>query len=117
MERGKQKFQYLPKAHNNLTEEEAAALMPKETLEVKGELPCPCCGYITIPKGGEDTAYICPVCFWEMDAFLQSEDEPSDQNHGLTLNEARENYRAYGATLERLKQYCRPAKEHEIPHK
>ncbi|MBR6748421.1 MAG: hypothetical protein IKM07_05730 [Clostridia bacterium] len=29
--------------------------------------PCPCCGEITIPNGGDALAYICPVCLWEID--------------------------------------------------
>lgn len=82
---------------------------------VKGDTPCPCCGNITIPNHGDALAYICPVCFWEIDLFISSEDEPSDQNHGLTLTLARENYRKYGATLERLKQYCREPLAEEIP--
>lgn len=86
--------------------------------EPKGpKQPCPCCGCLTIPPGGEATAYICPVCFWEMDCFISSQFEPSDQNHGMTLQEARENYKTYGAVLPRLKQYCRPPKLEELPEK
>jgi len=35
-------------------------------------------------------AFICPVCFWEINLFIKSEDESSDQNHDLTLDQARE---------------------------
>ncbi len=107
-----QKYRFLPTAKNNLSPEE---VVPQEKPQVKGEQLCPCCGYITIPKGGECTAYICPVCLWEMDAFIRSDEEASDQNHGLTLKEARENYRIYGAVIERLKQYCREPYPEEIP--
>ena len=49
---------------------------------------CPCCGYYTFPVPADQAvAYICPVCFWENDVFIESDDEPSDENHGLTLNE------------------------------
>lgn len=41
--------------------------------------PCPCCGYLTYPVPREDAiAYICPVCFWENDVFVTSDDEPSE---------------------------------------
>lgn len=81
--------------------------------EVIGDSNCPCCGYLTIPNKGEALTYICPVCMWEIDLFIASDDEESDQNHGLTLNQARENYKKYGAVQKRLKQYTRQPKECE----
>ncbi len=68
--------------------------------------PCPCCGCKTIPNQGNAMAFICPVCFWEIDLFINSENETSDQNHGLTLNQARENFKTFGAVLPSLKEYC-----------
>lgn len=65
--------------------------------------PCPCCGERTIPNSGDAPAFICPHCFWEIDPFIQTEDEPSDQNHGLTLRHARENYEKYGVCAEQLR--------------
>ena len=88
---------------------------PEERRPVRGDAPCPCCGNITIPNGGNALAYICPVCLWEIDLFIQTEDEPSDQNHGLTLNQCRENYRACGAVLPRLIKHSRPAEKEELP--
>ena len=79
--------------------------------------PCPCCGFITIPNNGDALCYICPVCFWEIDSFIQSDDEASDQNNGLKLTEARENYQRFGAVLPRLKEYCRQPEKHEYPTK
>ncbi len=59
--------------------------------------PCLCCGNETLPVPAEEAiAYICPVCWWENDVFLHSNDEPSDENHGMTLLEARDNYTKYG---------------------
>lgn len=65
--------------------------------EVIGDSPCPCCGYITIPNKGDAIAYICPVCMWEIDLFIQYDDDASDLNHGLSLKKARENYKKFGA--------------------
>ncbi|WMI81355.1 CPCC family cysteine-rich protein [Anaerotignum sp. MB30-C6] len=62
-------------------------------------------------------AYICPVRFWEIDLFAKADDEPSDQNYGLTLCEARNNYGEFGAALPRLKEYCTEAKDWELPRK
>ena len=65
--------------------------------------PCPCCGYKTLPIPiNEAPAYICPVCFWENDIFIQSLDEPSDENHQITLKEARENFKKFGAAEKRF---------------
>lgn len=59
---------------------------------------CPCCGYFTynVPAN-EDCGYICPVCFWENDPFIASDNEPSDSNHGITLKEAKFNFSKFGA--------------------
>ncbi|MHC1747341.1 MAG: CPCC family cysteine-rich protein [Cellulosilyticaceae bacterium] len=72
----------------------------------KNPAPCPCCGYITIPNNGDALAYICPICFWEIDVFIQDDNEPSDCNHRLTLIQARENYIKYGAAQPHLKEHC-----------
>lgn len=106
-------FQFLPTATNNIFGEPPER--EQEPPEPKGDLPCPCCGCVTIPEGGQYTAHICPVCFWEMDSFIRSDDEPSDQNHGLTLKQCRENYKTYGASQARLRQYCRPPRPDEKP--
>ncbi len=65
------------------------------------DAPCPCCGTISIPSGGDAPAFICPHCFWEIDPFLHAEDEPSDLNHGMTLRQARENYTTFGISAEK----------------
>ncbi|MCI5499388.1 MAG: hypothetical protein MR419_07675 [Clostridiales bacterium] len=71
--------------------------------------PCPCCGCRTLPVPREEAvAFICPVCFWENDVFTRDENEPSDENHGLTLCQARENYRRFGAVLEEFQAQVRP---------
>ena len=58
---------------------------------------CLCCGNETLPVPAEEAiAFICPVCWWENDVFLKYPNEPSDENHGMTLLEAHENYIKYG---------------------
>jgi len=95
------------------------AAAPEGTDELppmRGKYPCPCCGCLTLPVAQEEAiAYICPVCFWENDVFTLSDDEPSDENHGLTLNEGRANYRAFGACSERRYHLARKPTKEELP--
>ena len=78
--------------------------------------PCPCCGYKTFPVPKEDAlAYICPVCLWENDVFDPGEDQPSDENRGMTLTEGRAAFRRLGAVREDLVQYARPPLPEEQP--
>lgn len=103
---------YLPEASNNLAEPQQAE-PPKE---YRGEHPCPCCGCLTLPVPQEEAiAYICPVCYWENDVFLSDDEEPSDENHGMTLLQARENYRAFSACSKRFLTYVRAPKPTELP--
>lgn len=106
------KYKYLPTAYDNCTDDAEEFCRP----EPEGKYPCPCCGCITLPvPQNEAIAYICPVCFWENDVFISSDDEPSDENGGITLNTARENYKKFSAARERLAQYTRPPRRQEMP--
>lgn len=59
--------------------------------------PCKCCHHKTLPVPSEDAVgFICPVCLWENDVFTADDNEPSDENRGLTLREGQQNYRKYG---------------------
>jgi len=91
---------------------------PKRTEEKAwpGRFPCPCCGYKTFPVSKEEAvAYICPVCFWENDVFTPGEDQPSDENRGMTLRQGREAYRRLGAVREDLVRYARKPLPEEMP--
>lgn len=91
---------------------------------------CPCCGYQTLDTHGEYD--ICPVCFWEDDAYLvfsektirgiyydkepaldELLDIPSEANHGLTLRQARENYRSFGSCEKEMLPYVRKPYKNE----
>lgn len=81
---------------------------------MKMKYACPCCGYFTFPvPPKDDVGYICPVCFWENDAFISAEDEPSDCNHGMTLLEGRANFKAFGACEQSMLIHVRPPKADE----
>lgn len=96
----KEKYRYLP----NVGKGETSSKEQLSTDEKdRGRYPCPCCGNITLPVPQEEAvAYICHICMWENDVFIKSDDEPSDENHGMTLNQARENYNRLGVCSERF---------------
>ena len=126
----REKFLYPPEAHNDhiiITFDDSgqAVRIPPEVPPAAaepipepapGEYPCPCCGYLTFPVPREGAiAYICPVCYWENDVFDLAEDDPSDENHSMTLRQGRENFKKYGAVEPRFVPYTRPPLPGEIP--
>ena len=123
--RRREKFLYLPEAHNGRfimgggDQPEVPVSEPEPEPEPEGPAgiyPCPCCGYLTFPVPKEEAiAYICLVCFWENDVFDPGEDDPSDENGGMTLRQGRENFKQYGAVRPDLVQYVRPPRPGELP--
>lgn len=62
---------------------------------------CPCCGNYTFTEepGSFD---ICPVCYWEDDAVQNDNEDLSGGANKVSLREARENYKKFGACEERF---------------
>lgn len=112
LDRRRKEFRFLPTASSVSTlEPEQAEPKPEP-----GKFPCPCCGYKTFPVPNEDAiAYICPVCFWENDVFAPGEDQPSDENRGMTLREARAAYWKLGAVREEFLPHVRKPLPEESP--
>lgn len=74
---------------------------------------CPCCGYLTLTDKGQYD--ICPVCFWEDDP-IQSDDEFYDGGANvLSLNEARRNFKRFGAQSIDVIDYVRKPYADEMP--
>jgi hypothetical protein len=76
---------------------------------------CPCCGFLTFVSAMRDSYDGCPVCAWEDDpvqfldpSFEGGANEPS-------LEQARENFRAFGVSDPSRSQYVRPPLEYERP--
>ena len=108
----REKFVYSPTAVSN--PKEITSDVPKKT-HLHGKYPCPCCKHITFPvPSDEAVAYICPVCYWENDVFITKDDEASDENNGMTLNEARRNFKQFGACSVNMLKYVREPLPEEI---
>ena len=74
---------------------------------------CVCCGNITINDPEPLMHEICPVCFWENDPI---QNEISDRRGGpnrVSLKEARENYKKYGACEKECIPFVRKPYENE----
>ena len=111
-ERKREKSLFLPEVRSGLGEP-----VPEPQPEPAGIYPCPCCGYLTFHIPIEAAiAGICPVCYWENDVFDPGEDDPSDENGGMTLRQGRENFKQYGAVRPDLIQYTRPPRPGEQPN-
>lgn len=96
---------------------------------------CLCCGYKTLSERGNYD--ICPVCFWEDELFIDTNalcsDNPkivllynklefekilqvrSGANKGLTLLEARENYKQFSACERDMIRNVRPPNNDKKP--
>ncbi|MDE6454480.1 MAG: hypothetical protein K2L38_00895 [Dysosmobacter sp.] len=107
---------FYSEATPGLHSEEKTAVPDPEQAPAPERFPCPCCGYRTFPVPKEAApAYICPVCFWENDVFISGEDQPSDENRGVTLKQGREAFRRIGAVRKDLVRYARKPLPEEIP--
>lgn len=74
---------------------------------------CPCCGNYTFNAASRGMFDICPVCYWEDD--LEQEKDPTFNGgaNKVSLIEARENYRKFGACEKGIKKHCRSPKKNE----
>jgi len=83
------------------------------SLEENEKYRCPCCGYKTLnppPHYFE----MCDICFWTDD--LQQFDNPDLEGgaNSVSLNEARANFRKFGAKTEAHIGFTRPPTEDEL---
>lgn len=64
---------------------------------------CKCCGYYTLedkpvdPDFSPGTFEICPVCGWEDDSLQYLNPNLSGGANTVSLNQAKENFKRYGA--------------------
>ena len=76
---------------------------------------CPCCGYLTFKERPPGTFDICPVCGWEDDEVQFRNPGYEGGANSVSLDQARENFSAFGAIdQESLRSVRKPLPE-EIP--
>ena len=76
---------------------------------------CRCCGYRTLEHLAEGTYELCPVCYWKDDSVQAENENRQGGANVVSLKEARENFKKYGAIEERFKENVRPPHEDEKP--
>jgi hypothetical protein len=81
---------------------------------VLGLRECPCCGFRTLAS---DPGHweICEVCFWDDDPVQLSKPGYAGGANAVNLNEARENFRKFGASEPRFKGNVRAPRPKETP--
>lgn len=77
----------------------------------KERIACPCCGFLTLESYGHFD--ICDVCFWEDDLLQRGKPDYGGGANVPCLNEARENFRAFGACEREALEFVRPPTDEE----
>src|SRR5512143_2026352 len=81
--------------------------------EQEMKFTCPCCGYKTLEEKPPGTFNICPVCHWEDDHVQFSNPDFAGGANKVSLREAQQNYRKYGACEQRFLKCARHPKKDE----
>ena len=61
---------------------------------------CACCGFLTLDI--DVISDICPVCFWQKDFYQEEHTDDSGGPNLVSLREARENFKSFGAIEKRF---------------
>jgi hypothetical protein len=82
---------------------------------MKQRFACPCCGHLTLATRPPGTYEVCEVCFWEDDGVQFADPEYRGGANRESLNEARANFREFGASSRSALPHVRPPREGEVP--
>ena len=82
---------------------------------MKARYPCRCCGFLTLDQQPPGTFEICPVCWWEDDDVQGRDPEYAGGANTISLREARENFRRFGAADARFSGNVRRPTPEEVP--
>lgn len=75
---------------------------------VEREGYCPVCGYRTLPRRPSLVRHeVCPICHWEDDLVQQSRPDSTVGANGVSLAQARVNFRECGAVEPRSSEHTR----------
>ena len=76
---------------------------------------CPCCGYNTFDPNDRLNYNICRICYWEDDPIaFEDPDFEGGANNGISLIQARINFKKFGATEKRLVHYTQQPDKHDV---
>lgn len=76
---------------------------------------CPCCGCLTLRDPSQGSFELCPVCYWEDDSVQFADPDYEGGANLVSLRQARENWRAFGASERRFLGDVRAPLPHELP--
>lgn len=76
---------------------------------------CPCWGYLTIDSEPPGSYDICPVCWWEDDPVQFDEPAYSGGANRVSLETAKRNFAAFGASDEEYRGKVRAPHTEEVP--
>lgn len=76
---------------------------------------CPCCGYLTLGEEPPGTFEICPVCGWEDDEVQFRDSAYGGGANSVSLDQARQNFAAFGAIDKESLSSVRKPRLEEIP--
>ena len=77
-------------------------------------IKCPCCGYFTHEESYE-LFEICEVCSWQYDGVAHDKPDMSGGANKVSLNQAKANFKKFGASELRFKKNVRPPALEEFP--
>jgi hypothetical protein len=97
--------------------EDRSGILARRDRPMMSRYPCPCCGFLTLDERPPGTFAICPVCWWEDDEVQARDPEYVGGANDVSLRQARENYRNFGASEERFKSSARNPNLDEIPER
>ncbi len=81
-------------------------------------IACPVCEYLTFDNddGFPGSYNICPVCYWEDDPVQYHDHNYEGGANRVSVNQAKKNFKMFGACEESMKGNCRLPQPDEIPH-
>jgi hypothetical protein len=82
---------------------------------MRDSYPCPVCKNLTRGEKEYGTYDVCPVCFWEDDDYQTDDPESDGGANEVSLIEARENFKKFGAIEKRFINDVRKPNPDEIP--
>ncbi len=89
----------------------------KDKIEESTKYACPCCNFLTLEEFPGGTFNICPVCYWEDDNVQLADPDYEGGANRESLNQAKENFKLFGASSKRRKKWVRKPRPEEIPLK